>query len=294
MSSRVLKYKKVFVDSGRRLTSSNSSTDFEIELQENFECPANTQCYVTEIAIPNSFYTVEEGHNDFLYIELENDVTPVDSFYEKRSLQLSQGIYTPLGLIEHIITTANNLYAGAGITNLFTGSYEEKLNIYKIQAKLNYKAKFLTDDEIYETTDPVWSIIFRGDKRIRPQSINKMIGNYSATQTVITTSSLFTSFPIDLNPYRILYISCPELSNYNQHIPTGYSSSIIKKVLVNAGTSGTIYDEYPMVSDYIDVSHKNLKRLHFRIVDDTNKVVNLHGIAISFSLIFQKSSIDQD
>ena len=118
-----------------------------------------------------------------------------------------------------------------------------------------------------------------------------MIGNYSATQTVITTSSLFTSFPIDLNPYRILYISFPELSNYNQHIPTGYSSSIIKKILVNSGTSGTIYDEYPMVSDYIDVSHKNLKRLHFRIVDDTNKVVNLHGIAISFSLIFKNQAL---
>ena len=49
-----------------------------------------------------------------------------------------------------------------------------------------------------------------------------------------------------------------------------------------------------LLSDYIDVSHKNLKRLRFRVVDDTNKVVNLHGIHITFSLLFQKKSdLDQ-
>ena len=153
---------------------------------------------MTEVAIPNSFYTVEEGHNDFLYIELNNDQNPVPSFYQHVSLQLDQGIYTPLGLLEHIITRMNNTYfQGTGVADIFTGVYEQKLNIYKIETKINYKAKFLTDEEIFLQTDEstVWGIIFRGDRRLRPQSINKMIGNYSSTQMVLLTKSLWTGFP---------------------------------------------------------------------------------------------------
>ena len=49
MMSNKLTYKKVFVDSQYRLPQSKSSSDFVIELKENFECPAGTKCWITEV-----------------------------------------------------------------------------------------------------------------------------------------------------------------------------------------------------------------------------------------------------
>ena len=43
--SNKLTYKKVFVDSQYRLPQSKSSSDFVVELEQNFECPAGTKCW---------------------------------------------------------------------------------------------------------------------------------------------------------------------------------------------------------------------------------------------------------
>jgi len=51
MMSNKLTYKKVFVDSQYRLPQSKSSSDFVVELNENFECPAGTKCWITEVSL---------------------------------------------------------------------------------------------------------------------------------------------------------------------------------------------------------------------------------------------------
>ena len=46
-----LTYKKVYVNSNYRLPQSNSSSDFVIELDQNFECPDGTRMYITEVSL---------------------------------------------------------------------------------------------------------------------------------------------------------------------------------------------------------------------------------------------------
>ena len=52
-----LPFEKVIVDS--RTASSGNGTSFEITLPETLHLPHNAVCYVTDIAVSHSFYTVE-------------------------------------------------------------------------------------------------------------------------------------------------------------------------------------------------------------------------------------------
>ena len=71
------KIKKVYIDSRYKTSDSISNSDFKFELQEQFEVPDNTVCYIDDISIPHSWYTVED-YNNRLYISHQNTTTNVD------------------------------------------------------------------------------------------------------------------------------------------------------------------------------------------------------------------------
>ena len=70
------KIKKVYIDSRYRTSDSKSDSDFKFELKEAIDLPENTVCYVDDISIPHSWYTVEEDYKNRLYIEHENSSIP--------------------------------------------------------------------------------------------------------------------------------------------------------------------------------------------------------------------------
>ena len=70
MSNNRLTYKKVFIDSNYRLSQSNSSSDFIVELSENMECPTGTKMFVSEVSIPAVWKTTEVGFYEYLYVML--------------------------------------------------------------------------------------------------------------------------------------------------------------------------------------------------------------------------------
>ena len=59
--------KKVYVNSNDRLPQSNSSSDFIIELDTNFECPDGTRLFITEVSLPTTFKTTEVGFFEKFY-----------------------------------------------------------------------------------------------------------------------------------------------------------------------------------------------------------------------------------
>ena len=64
------------------------------------------------------------------------------------------------------------------------------------------------------------------------------------------------------------------------------NSSIVKKINVSVPYLGISNDSELSSIDYVDVSGKILRRLHFRLTDHLNQVVNLNGVDISFTLTF--------
>ena len=59
---------KVYIDSRFKTSDSMSNSDFKYELKEQIELPDNTVCYVDDISILHSWYTVESYNNKLYYI----------------------------------------------------------------------------------------------------------------------------------------------------------------------------------------------------------------------------------
>ena len=61
---------KIYVDSRSRVSGTN--TDFEFALPYSIAIPEESAMVVDQVLIPNSFYTIETGVNDVIYILEEN------------------------------------------------------------------------------------------------------------------------------------------------------------------------------------------------------------------------------
>ena len=67
----MLPRRKIYIDSRYKTNDSISNANFKIQLNENLKFPDNCGFFITDICIPNTFKTVEEGINDSLYIRYD-------------------------------------------------------------------------------------------------------------------------------------------------------------------------------------------------------------------------------
>ena len=113
------------------------------------------------------------------------------------------------------------------------------------------------------------------------KSINQVLGNY--------TSSLnypdWTSGYLTLLALRKLYLTCSEFSDAKQLGSTG-AYNIVKKIPINVPFGSVIYDNKIISVDYINVSNRVLRTLHFKLVNSYGNVVDLNNVNCSFSLTF--------
>ena len=69
--------RKIYVSSRRKTPSSNSSSDFEFELNRAITLPRKCVAFVSDIHLPHSWYN-EDEHAQFLYVqESSNAYSPV-------------------------------------------------------------------------------------------------------------------------------------------------------------------------------------------------------------------------
>ncbi len=59
---------RLYIDSRFRTPDSYSASGFTIELRESMDLPAKTKVRVFNLCVPFSWYTVETGINQHLYI----------------------------------------------------------------------------------------------------------------------------------------------------------------------------------------------------------------------------------
>ena len=94
------KIKKVYIDSRFKTNGSVSNSDFKFESKEVLDLPDNTVCFIGDISIPHTWYTVEE-YNNQLYIGSANQ----DLTSKASTLTVPSGNYTASSLA----TMFNNL-----------------------------------------------------------------------------------------------------------------------------------------------------------------------------------------
>ena len=284
--SNKLVYKKIFIDSNYRLPQSKSSADFTIELNENMECPEGTKLHITDISIPAAWKSTEVNFYEYMYVMIFDNS---DVFVKNFRIYLGNKIYfaeqIAFDMHAGLNTNTNDLNAG-GIFNYAYDSATRTVQ-FSIKDGLNYKVKIPTNDELANYVNNQWDTNTANYDSSNPLSINYLLSNYVPSNPL----TVWTSSYLNLVPFRYIFISSPELSDYRYSAPNTYSSSIIKKVLVNSQLGGIINDTGSNLSeDFIDISNKNLKRLSFKITDEKGVVMNLYGIPVQFALLVSHPS----
>ena len=70
----MLPIKKIYVDSRYKSGDSASDSNFYIDLPINLMMPDNTGFYIDDVAVPVSWYVIDEGRNDMFYFKVGNQV----------------------------------------------------------------------------------------------------------------------------------------------------------------------------------------------------------------------------
>lgn len=259
----MLPIKKLYLDSRFKSGDSASDSDFKVDLPTTLLMPQNTVFYIDDVSIPVSWYTVEEGRNNKLYLEVEG---------VKSILSIPSGNYTVPTLNNTLVAAMNDLYPGE-----FTADPQVNTNQVKISSSSVVFA-LLTDSQATAAgySSPL-------------QSINNVLRNTIAQ--INSSGSPYLSQYVDLFPVRNLYITSPNLGNYNTMSVSG-ERGIIKKVPVTANYNEMIFDQVVLGSDYLDCSRQTLSRLEFQLKDVFGNVVDLNGNHWSFSIVFSHFPIE--
>ena len=276
----MLKFKKVYIDSSYKVNG--TSSDFTIDLPQTVQLEDNTLCQIHEVSIPHSWYSIQKGVNDRLFIDVEH--TGVSPWTTRARITLTEGNYNVSELAGHLQTIMNNYFNDPEFppqrADTFAVSHSNPLN--KIQISINYndtQFQILPDANVLNFPD--WFPDINGADDIH--SINRILGSF--TLTTSSFNSPYISGFIDLQRVKSLYLHCNEISNFNQLTVAG-NSSIIKKINVSVPYLGVINDNELSNFDYVDCSNKILRRLTFRLTDNFNRTVDLNNVDVSFTLTF--------
>ena len=269
-----LPIKKVYIDNRFRTKGSRSTSDFKYELVESVQLPDKCVAFIDDIIIPHSWYNIDED-NKYIYARRFEDLSDTTT---DLIVPIEVNNHTFESLTESLQDALNTAF-GAGV---FTVSYDPRKLTISIESESQSEIKLFTDDELKGLN--FWSGVPYNATNLR--SANEVLGNYT---TQINTEQTFQSGIVDLRRFHNIYISSPNLSNFNTLGPRG-ESNIIKKVPVNTEYGFTIIDNILVGNDHMDVSKKLLKTLEFRLSDAYGRTIDLRGMPISFSLIFMEQN----
>jgi hypothetical protein len=268
----MLPVKKIYIDTRYKTPDSISNSRFKYELSASVLLPDDTVFYIDDICIPHSWYTIETNINDKFYISVYD--FPNTSIYTDYVLTLESKTYTGADLATELQAQLNTL-----VPAVFTVTYLASKHVISIVCLSTTKVfKVLTYNDIIQT----YNINDPNDTT----DMFKLTVGYSPFYDV---TNPFISGPLSLQPIRNIYISSPNLGNFNTMGPRG-EWNIIKKVPVSADYNQMIFDQVITNMDYLDCSRQSLKTIEFHLKDVNGNFIPLHGANVSFSIVFNKIS----
>jgi len=296
--SSSLKFKKVYIDTKFMTPDSNSTSDFKIELPETIYFDNNSSVfYIDDICLPHSWYTVEENLNNKLYLHMQKE-NPVQRW--SIIVSLTANNYTGASLASHLQTRMNSSIKGTGkplpansLLNPFTVAYIANTNKLEISMEPiaggadQFNILTLTDlkNKHNNTFTESYNVMNPGD-------CNELIGNMEGDSKLYSTNALkFTSGALNLQPIRNVYMHSSALGNLSNIGPDG-SQTVIKKIPIQAEYNNFIFDQTVMYNDYNSCSGQTLKKLDFQLKTSRGEIIPLHGVNVSFSLIFSRAQPD--
>jgi hypothetical protein len=277
MGSNDLPVKKIYIDSKFRRRDSVNSSNFKIELPYTLKMSDNTIFYIDDVSIPNSWYTVEDGVNDKLYVRVVNS----SAIVADHTLTLTSQNYNGTQLASEISTKLTA--SSAGTHSCTFDPQTQKISL----SFTNQKVRLFTDSELKAGGISWVGTAYNGNDL---SSANELLNN--TTTSTLSALGVAASFYLTLQPVRNIYMRSPNLSTFTT-IGCNGESSIIKKIPVNANYGDMIFNNITSANDFLDCSRATWKTLEFHLLDVNSNYINLHGSNVSFSIVLDKRNPNQ-
>ena len=276
----MVEFHRIYVDSRFRAIFSASSTDFKFELVDDLYIPPNTKCYIDDITIPISYYSIESNINDRIYFRRVSSVADGLNNISDDILTIPSGNYNIESLRDAIQLLLTAKY-GAG---KFTVESSIRTNTFTIKILTSENFIVVTEDELKSGNilNGSWS----GDSydKTNTKSFSNNMKNVSGPSVFSKNGTPFASGFVDFLGVHTLYLHS-NISSYNNQNYTG-KCNIIKKICVTNSFGYLQVDNAVMESEYINVSSRIFKTLDFALTDVYGNVIDLHRGEISFTLRF--------
>lgn len=283
----MLPIKKLYIDSRHRTEDSESSSNFKIELPYSITLPDNTVFFVTDISIPHVFKLIEAGLNDriYYYYSWRSDSTPITEMYTY--ITLPSGNYTGSTLASQLQSLMNgNIYTGANIS--FTVSYDSGNNSISISCSgTETQWRFITDAELQYTY--IRLMLGNSIDPAHARSASDILSVHS-TSDMFRSGEVYNCEFMNIHPINNIYITSPNLGSFDTLSP--FSNNVIKKVPINVPYGYMIIDQNSTNNDFLNCSKQTIRTIEFHLKDSRGRYVNMHGMNISFSIVFNKYNID--
>ena len=269
---------KIYIDSRFKLPSSSSTSNFSIELNNTVEIEAGTNCYLSNVLIPNTWYTIEDN-NDKLYIRIIRHINFTSSDY---IITLTHKNYDLTTLRDELELKLDQL--GVSFTVVFTPTS----GTLAIMCNDNNVSWYLfTTEELKTNVNNTWNGYYYPTNN--SQSCNEMLRNSTGTSGEYRGTNVFLSGFVDILNHHSVYI-CSSLVA-NDSLGSRGETNIFKKVIVNANYGELISDNMYHDHDYTTLSKSSLKILDFSLRDVYGNEIDLHGSHIYFTLLFDRSKV---
>jgi len=268
-----LPLKKLYVDSKYKVEKGNDNSNFTIALHENITFGDNTIMYIDDVTIPHTFWSIEEGYNDKIYMRLNYNGLLTDNI-----LTLTAGNYNPTTFKTELSAQINQ-----GFSNPVHSCEYISLTSSIVLSFSSFSHQIFTDLELQDLQS---SALFWNGQAYNTNSLssaNEVLNNRITSE--IGTSSNPVSYLLTLNQIRNIYISSSNLSNLSSLGARG-ERDIIKKVSVTSGTNTMIIDNVHSNADHIDVSNLTLSKIEFSLKDVDGIFIPFHGANSSWTCVF--------
>ena len=309
-----LPIKKIYIDSQYRTPDSTSTSSFKFPLARNMYFPKNTVFYIEDVVIPNSWTTIEKGINDTFYFTFYwtslaiPGVLPAIPYTTHLKATIPATNYTGATFATALQTAINNAITSGPNPPTLSGSapnplalptvtYSTLINNITISLSfLNTKLKIPNDYDLALDNNTNWK--WSG----APNSCNNLIGNtgnltnmylgqIDGGTTGVTSEVPFVGGMMNMDVFRNIYLSSPNLGTYTTLGSRG-ESNILKKIPVTSSYGYLIVDSNTSNHDFLDCSDQTLSTIEFNLKDVLGNFIPLHGSNVSFSIVFAAHNED--
>ena len=285
-------YQAVRIDSKFRTKDSASGSDFVYQLPENLECQAETIAFISGVTFPFTMRTIEEGYNDRLYYRTYWDGMATDQW-----LIIPPDNYDGPTFAAMLGQKLNEVWGPIPLDSrrpVWTVTFDYSLGALLIQ--WGETAPPDSPDRSFEIVSDhalmhrLWDWNGPAYDPQNPMSCGNVLRIETEPQTVVD-NEIFVTGVFDSMPWHVVHLTS-DLCSYQSVGPQQFMRNVICRIPVT-GTYGSMIHYQPsgMGLEIFPVSKAAFRELRFRLVDDRNMTVPLHGNDMSLEIYFTSNPL---